>query len=85
MTVIEKQTAQKLGLCEKSVGTREAQGCGGTLSSTMTIVESMKVADVEVKAIQVGVLDLSNLMKTGCMEAFAGIIGFNFEGPQSDY
>ena len=38
----------------------------------------MKVGDVEAKNLQVGVLDLSHLMKSGCIEEFAGIIGYNF-------
>jgi hypothetical protein len=78
MTVIEKQTATKLGLCEKAVGTREAHGAGGALSSSIVTVESMKVGDVEAKDIQVGVLDLSNLTKCSGLEEFAGIIGYNF-------
>ena len=38
----------------------------------------MKVGDVEEKNLQVGVLDLSHLTKSGCIEEFAGIIGYNF-------
>ncbi|UCH30934.1 MAG: clan AA aspartic protease [Candidatus Bathyarchaeota archaeon] len=78
MTVIEKKTAVKLGLCGKASTTREAHGAGGTLSSSMTTVKSMKVGDVEARDLQVGILDLSNLTKCGCIEEFAGIIGYNF-------
>ena len=78
MTVIEKQTAVKLGLCNKALTKREAHGAGGALSSSITTIESMKVGDVEAKNVQAGVLDLSHLMKSGCIEEFAGIIGYNF-------
>ena len=38
----------------------------------------MEVGDIEARDLQVGVLDLSNLTKCGCIEEFAGIIGYNF-------
>jgi len=38
----------------------------------------MKVDDVEAKDIKVGILDLSNMSKCGCMGDFGGIIGYNF-------
>jgi hypothetical protein len=78
MTVIEKQTAEKLGLCEQGETIREAHGCGGARPSSVATVKSMKVGDVEARDLQVGVLDLSNLKKTGCIEEFAGILGYNF-------
>ncbi len=78
MTVIEKQTAIELGLCEKASTTREAHGAGGALSSSMVTVKSMKVGNTEARDIQAGVLDLSNLTKSDCIEKFAGIIGYNF-------
>lgn len=78
MTVIEKQTAEKLGLCERAEAVREAHGAGGALPSSVTTVESMKIGNVEAKDIQVGVIDLSNLTKSGCMEEFAGILGYTF-------
>lgn len=78
MTVIEKQTAEKLGLCERVEAVREAHGAGGALPSSVATVESMKIGNVEAKDIQVGVIDLSNLTKSGCMEEFAGILGYNF-------
>ncbi|UCE96579.1 MAG: clan AA aspartic protease [Candidatus Bathyarchaeota archaeon] len=78
MTVIEKQTAAKLGLYEKAESTKKAHGAGGALSSSIVIIESIKVGNVEAKNIQAGVLDLSNLTKCGCIEEFAGILGYNF-------
>ncbi len=78
MTVIEKQTAEKLGLHGKVLATRNALGAGGALAGTILTVESIKVDDTEVKNIQVGVLDLSNLSKSGCIGDFGGIIGYNF-------
>ena len=44
----------------------------------MATIELMKVGNVEVKNLQVEVLDLSNLTKSGCIKEFAGIIGYNF-------
>ncbi len=78
MTVIEKQTADRLGFSEKALATRDALGAGGTLVSSMLNVESIKVGDVEAKDIQVGVLDLSSVAKCGCIGDFGGIIGYNF-------
>ncbi len=78
MTVIEKQTAEKLGLSRKALATRNALGAGGALVATTLAVESIKVGDVEAKDIQVGVLDLSNVSKCGCIGDFGGIIGYNF-------
>lgn len=78
MTVIEKQTAEKLGLLDKTLGKRDALGAGGALVSTIHIVESIKVDDVEAKDIKVGVMDLSSVSKCGCIGDFGGIIGYNF-------
>ncbi len=78
MTIIEKQTAEELGLDKKVLGTRPAQGAGGVLSSAMLRVDSILVDNVEAKDIQVGVLDLSNVSKCGCVEQLGGIIGYNF-------
>ncbi len=78
MTVIEKQTAEKLGLSSKALGKRDALGAGGALVSTIHNVESIKVDDIEAKDIQVGVLDLSSASKNGCIGEFGGIIGYNF-------
>lgn len=78
MTVIEKQTAEKLGLSDKALGTRDALGAGGAIASSILTVESIKVDNVEAKDIKVGVMDLSNLSKCGCIEEFGGIIGYNF-------
>ncbi len=78
MTVIEKRTAIELGLCENALITREAYGAGGVLPSSIVTVKSIKVGEVEALDIQVGLLDLSNLTKSGCMDEFAGIIGYNF-------
>ncbi len=78
MTVIEKQTAEKLGLSGKAQATRNALGAGGALVATTLTVESIKVDDVEAKDIQVGVLDLSNVSKCGCIGELGGIIGYNF-------
>ncbi len=78
MTVIEKQTAEKLGLSDKARATRNALGAGGALVATTLTVESIKVDNVEAKDIQVGVLDLSNVSKCGCIGDFGGIIGYNF-------
>ena len=44
----------------------------------MLKVESIKVADVEARDLQVGVLDLSSVAKCGCIGDFGGIIGYNF-------
>ena len=78
MTVIEKQTAEKLGLSDKALATRDALGAGGALVTTILTVESIKVDDVEAKDIKVGVMDLSNLSKCGCIGDLGGIIGYNF-------
>ncbi|MCW3977260.1 MAG: retroviral-like aspartic protease family protein [Candidatus Bathyarchaeota archaeon] len=78
MTIIEKETAEKLGLCDKAHTTRNALGAGGVLVSSMLNVESIKVDDVEARNLQVGVLDLSNVSKCGCIGEFGGIIGYNF-------
>jgi clan AA aspartic protease (TIGR02281 family) len=78
MTIIEKRTAEKLGLSDKALATRNALGAGGALVATTLTVESIKVDDVEAKNIQVGVLDLSNVSKCGCIGDFGGIIGYNF-------
>lgn len=78
MTVIEKQTAENLGLCEKTEVKREAHGAGGALSSSIAKVESLNVGNVEARDLQVGIIDLSNLKNTGCVGEFAGIIGYNF-------
>jgi len=78
MTVIEKQTAEKLGLSDKALGTRDALGAGGAIASSILTVESIKVDNVEAKDIKVGVMDLSNLSKCGCIGEFGGIIGYNF-------
>jgi clan AA aspartic protease (TIGR02281 family) len=78
MTVIEKQAALKLGLCGNVETAREAHGAGGALPSSVVTVKSVKIGDVEAKDLQVGVLDLSNLTKSGCLEEFAGILSYNF-------
>jgi clan AA aspartic protease (TIGR02281 family) len=78
MTVIEKQTAEKLGLSDEALATRNALGAGGALVATTLTVESIKVDNVEAKDIQVGVLDLSSVSKCGCIGDFGGIIGYNF-------
>ncbi len=78
ITVIEKETAEKLGLSDKTHATRNALGAGGTIVSSMVNVESIKVDGVEERDIQVGVLDLSNVAKCGCIGEFGGIIGYNF-------
>ncbi|UCE28938.1 MAG: clan AA aspartic protease [Candidatus Bathyarchaeota archaeon] len=78
MTVIEKQTAEKLGLSDKTLATRNALGAGGALVATTRTVESIKVDDVEAKDIQVGIMDLSNVSKCGCIGDLGGIIGYNF-------
>jgi predicted aspartyl protease len=78
MTIIEKQTAEKLGLSDKTHTTRNALSAGGALVSSILNVESIKVDGVEAKNIQVGVLDLSNVSKCGCIGEFGGIIGYNF-------
>ncbi len=78
MTIVEKQTAERLGLSGDRSATRDALGAGGALSSTAATIESIKIGEVEAKDIQVGILDLSNLTKSGCVEEFAGIIGYNF-------
>lgn len=78
MTIVEKQTAERLGLSGDRSATRDALGAGGALSSTVATIESIKIGEVEAKDIQVGILDLSNLTKSGCVEEFAGIIGYNF-------
>ncbi|MDH5734253.1 MAG: retropepsin-like domain-containing protein, partial [Candidatus Bathyarchaeota archaeon] len=51
---------------------------GGTLSSSILNVESIKIDDVEAKDIQVGVMDLSIMAKCGCLVELGGIIGYNF-------
>ena len=78
ITVIEKQTAEKLGLSDKTLTTRNALGAGGALVATTLTVKSIKVDDVEATDIQVGVMDLSNVAKCGCIRDFGGIIGYNF-------
>ena len=78
MTVIEKQTAEKLGLSDKALAARNALGAGGALVATTLTVESIKVDNVEARDIQVGVLDLSNVSKCGCIGDFGGLIGYNF-------
>ncbi len=78
MTIIEKQTAEELGLCDRASATREALGAGGTVTSSILDVESIKIDNVEAKDIQVGVMDLSNVAKCGCLGELGGIIGYNF-------
>lgn len=78
MTVIEKQTAEKLGLSDKALGRRDALGAGGAPVSTIHSIESIKVDDVEARDIQVGVMNLSSVSKCGCIGEFGGIIGYNF-------
>ncbi len=78
MTIIEKQTAEELGLCDRASATREALGAGGTLTSSILNVDSIKVDNIEARNIQVGVMDLSNLAKCGCLGELGGIIGYNF-------
>jgi predicted aspartyl protease len=78
MTVIEKQTAERLGLSDKASGTRDALGAGGALVATMLTVESIKVDNVEAKNIRVGVMDLSTVAKCGCLGELGGILGYNF-------
>lgn len=78
MTVIEKQTADELGISDKALGKRDALGAGGALVSTIHRVESIKVDDVEAKDIKVGVMDLLSVSKCGCIGEFGGIIGYNF-------
>ncbi|UCC32998.1 MAG: retropepsin-like domain-containing protein [Candidatus Bathyarchaeota archaeon] len=78
MTIIEKQTAEELNLCDEASTTREALGAGGALTSSILKVESIKVDNVEAKDIQVGIMDLSNIAKCGCLGELGGIIGYNF-------
>jgi predicted aspartyl protease len=78
ITIIEKQTAEELGLYNKASATREALGAGGTVTSSILDVESIKIDSVEAKDIRVGVMDLSNVAKCGCLGELGGIIGYNF-------
>ncbi len=78
MTVIEEQTAKKLGLHRNALATRNAQSASGPIVTTILNVESIKVDDVEAKDIKVGVIDLSNVSKCGCIGDLGGIIGYNF-------
>ncbi len=79
MTIIERQTAEKLGLLDEGLATREAHGAGGALAcASLLNVESIRVDNTEAKDIQVGVLDLPNLSKLDFIEELAGIIGYNF-------
>jgi predicted aspartyl protease len=78
MTIIEKQTAEELGLYDKASATREALGAVGTVTSSILDVESIKIDNVEAKDIQVGVMDLSNVAKCGCLGELGAIIGYNF-------
>lgn len=79
MTIIERQTAEKLGLLDKALAPRDAQGAGGAIAcACMLNVESIRVDNTEAKNIEVGVLDLSNLCKVDFIEELAGIIGYNF-------
>ena len=78
MTIIEKQTAEDLGLYDKASATREALGACGTVTSSKLDVESIKIDNVEAKDIQVGVMDLSNAAKCGRLGELGGIIGYNF-------
>lgn len=78
MTIIEKQTAEKLGLADKVQATRSALGAGGAVTSSILKVESIEVDDIKVRDLQVGILDLSNISKCACIGEFGGIIGYNF-------
>jgi len=78
LTIVEKQTAEKLGLSSDASATREAIGAGGTLVSSLLNVGSIKIDDIEAKDIQAAVLDLANVAKCGCIAGLAGIIGYNF-------
>jgi len=78
-TVISNQTAEKLGLngnspccCESTTG-RSAQGAGGPVAARATTVESVRVGDVEVKNVEVALIDLKSLSN-----AWDGIIGYTF-------
>jgi len=78
-TVLSSQTAEKLGLYENSPGCcesatgRPAQGAGGPVAARATTVESVKVGDVEVKNVDVALIDLVSLDRN-----WDGIIGYTF-------
>lgn len=78
LTIVEKQTAKKLGLDNKALTTREGLGAGGAVLSSIINIESLKVDNIEAKNLQVGIIDLSSIAKCGCIKELGGIIGYNF-------
>ncbi len=78
MTIIEKETADKLGLSEKSKAARNALGAGGALVARTLAIKSIKVDTIEAKDIQAGIIDLSSVADCGCIKELGGIIGYNF-------
>jgi len=77
VTVLSKQTAQKLGVLKNPSTPKEGYGCCGPVDLSMTKVESVEVDNVEVRNIPVAIMDLSPISK--CVKtSIAGIIGFSF-------
>jgi len=77
VTVLSKQTAEKLGILGNPSISKEGYGCCGPVNMYVTTIESVQVGNVEVRNIPVALMDLSAISK--CVEApLDGIIGHSF-------
>ena len=77
VTVISKQTAEKLGISENPSTQKKGHCCGGEVDMSPTTAESVQVGDIEVKDIQIALMDLTTISK--CVGTdLEGIIGNSF-------
>jgi len=77
VTVISKQTAEKLGISENPSKPKKGHCCSGEVDMSLSRVESVQVGDVEVRNIPVALMDLTTISK--CVGTnLEGIIGHSF-------
>jgi len=77
VTVISKQTAEKLGVSENASTPKRGHCCSGEFDMPLTKVDSVQVGTIKVENIQVALMDLSTISK--CIGTdLEGIIGHSF-------
>ena len=77
VTVISRQTAEKLAISENPSTPKKGHCCGGEIDMSPITVESVQVGDVEAKNIPAALMDLSTISK--CVGTdLEGIIGHSF-------
>lgn len=74
MTVLCHKTAQKLGITASTPA--KGTGAGGQLAVSLTRLGSLAIGELEVKDLQVAVMDLTGVSQAAGTE-IAGVIGYN--------